>query len=318
MLALILVCIASFTLILPAKAQDLQSWLATLIKEANDQGISKATTDSYLSDFQPIKRVIELQNKQPESTKTFDQYLNSFLEKRTRVGRQKMQEHRVLLDEISKKYQVEPQYIVALWGLESSFGNYMGNTPTVAALATLAYQGRRRDYFRRELIEVLRIADQGHIDADNLKGSWAGAMGQCQFMPSSFKDLAVDYDGDGRRDIWTNRGDVFASIANYLSRSGWKKGQLWGRPALIPAEVDPRLVDKGVKMRLSQWRVFGVQKADGSALPRRPNLWASLIRADGDRGRTFVVYDNYHVFLRWNNSNFFALSAGLLANRLAE
>lgn len=300
-----------------AAAQTSADWLATLRTEVVGQGVSPETFDRFLNDFTPLKRVLELQNRQPEHTQTFDQYLRTVLDKRTATGRRLLAENRPLLDKISARYGVEPQYIVALWGIESSFGNYMGTTPTVAALATLAYGGRRKAYFRSELIEALRIADEGHVEAEDMQGSWAGAMGQCQFMPSSFRRLAVDYDGDGRRDIWSSRGDVFASIANYLAKNGWRRGQLWGREARIPASLPAYLVGSDVKMRLPRWQKLGVRKADGSDLPTQ-RMWGSLIRGDGDSGRSFLVYDNYHTFLRWNNSTFFALSAGMLADRLLD
>lgn len=206
--------------------QPFNEWLSELRQEAEDAGIRRATLNAALEGIQPLDEVIALDRNQPEYKFTQAQYLKRVVPPaRIQKARKLYNEHRELLQKISKHYGVQPQYIVALWGIESNFGSNMGNFNVVEALATLAYDGRRSRYFRGELIDALTIIDQGHITAADMRGSWAGAMGQCQFMPKSFLKFAVDYDGDGHKDIWSNEADVFASIANYLHTEGWKPGQ---------------------------------------------------------------------------------------------
>ncbi len=205
-------------------AQGFDTWLSAFKTKALQSGISKRTINAALSNLKPNGKVVDLDQKQPEKKLTKEEYLaNVISEQRIEKGRELMQENKALLDDISKKTGVEPEYIVALWGLESGYGANTGKFSIVSALATLAYEGRRRDFFESELISALLIIDEGHATMADLKGSWAGAMGQCQFMPSSYLAYAVDYDGDGRIDIWNNKADVFASIANYLSTVGWNK-----------------------------------------------------------------------------------------------
>lgn len=197
-------------------------WLMELKQDALKQGISEKTVEGAFASTNPIERVIELDRKQPESTMTLEDYLEKVVtETRIDEGRELAKEHRAMLVDISEKYSVEPEYIVALWGIETNYGNNTGGFSIIDALATLAYDGRRSDYFRGELMNALKIIDAGHIEAIDMDGSWAGAMGQCQFMPSSFLNFAVDQDGDGKRDIWYTHADIFASIANYLKSSGW-------------------------------------------------------------------------------------------------
>jgi len=201
---------------------EFQAWLGGVKKEAREQGISQKTIDDAFAAVSHDPRVIQLDRKQPETKLTLEEYLaKTVTEPRISQGRELLAENRSLLDEISAKYGVPPQYIIALWAIETSYGNNTGGFSIIESLATLAYDGRRSEYFRGELMKALKIIDQGHIAAYDMEGSWAGAMGQCQFMPSSFLAYAVDYDGDGKRDIWNTQADVFASIANYLHSSGW-------------------------------------------------------------------------------------------------
>ena len=218
-------------------AEDFNTWLDKLKTEAKRQGISQKTIDSSLIGIKPIPRVIELDRKQPEFTLTFAEYLKRVVsDRRIRIGKSKLKEHKELLRQISSKYGVQSRYIVALWGIETDFGRITGGFPVISSLATLAYDGRRSKFFRKELLLALKIVDGGHILAKDMVGSWAGAMGQNQFMPSSFHAYAVDYDKDGSKDIWKTLPDVFASIANYLSKSGWQADQTWGRPVRLPEE----------------------------------------------------------------------------------
>ncbi len=214
----------------PAFAQ----WKTSFHEKALNAGISQRLVDEALADIYVNERVISLDRKQPEHKLTKEEYLRNVInDARIQKGRRLFAENRALLDEISKKSGVEPEFIVALWGLETGYGENTGNFSVVNSLATLAYEGRRREFFENELLSALLIIDQGHISLGNMIGSWAGAMGQCQFMPSSFLAYAVDYDGDGRADIWKNRKDVFASIANYLYTVGWGKDAAAKEKALM-------------------------------------------------------------------------------------
>ena len=249
---------------------------------------------------------------------TIEQYLSRVVNaRRIKTGRARLQAHRGLLVRIGREFGVQPRFVVALWGIESNFGALTGNFPVIAALATLAHDGRRSSYFRKELFNALKILDDGHISVDAMTGSWAGAMGQSQFMPSSFLDYAVDYDGDGRRDIWTTEADALASIANYLSKFRWRDDITWGRKVRIPPGLDPVLVTLKQAKGLREWQALGVRREDGTDLPRR-NLGAALIRPDkeGD-GPTYLVYQNFRTLLKWNRSTFFATAVGHLADRLA-
>lgn len=292
------------------------TWLSGLRAEAEAKGIKAETLDAALKGLSPIPRVIELDRRQPEFTLTFDQYMARVVPaKRIAKARKKYRENKALLEKIGAKFGVQPRFIVAFWGIETDFGRVDGGFHVVQALATLAYDGRRSKYFRKELLNALTILDQGHIDADNMMGSWAGAMGQFQFMPSSFLNFAYDYDGDGRRDIWRNQGDAFASAANYLAKSGWRDDQTWGRPVKLPKGFDAALVDLKTVKHISEWQKLGVRRADGRDLPKR-DLRASIVMADEKEGPAFMVYDNYRVTLKWNRSLFFAVAVGTLAERI--
>lgn len=302
----------------PALAeQDFSAWLQDLRKEAAAKGISQATLDAALTGIQPIPRVIELDRKQPEFTLTFDEYMRRVVpEARVQKGRKRLAENRKLLEEVSRQYGVQPQFIVAFWGIETDFGRVTGGFKVVPALATLAHDGRRSAYFRKELFDALTILDGGHIKPDDMVGSWAGAMGQPQFMPSSFVRFAVDENGDGRKDIWNSKADVFASAANYLSRSGWHGDERWGRQVTLPKGFDLSLADEKIRKPVNDWAALGVTRANGAPLPKS-TLEASLIMPVKDKGPAFLVYNNYRVILKWNRSHFFALAVGRLADRIA-
>lgn len=291
-------------------------WLRDLQREAAEKGIGQATIDSALVGLKPIPRVIELDRRQPEFTLTFQQYMDRVVpQSRVEKGKQRLNENRALLERVSKKYGVQARFIVAFWGIETDFGRVTGGFPVIAALATLAHDGRRSSYFRKELMYALEIVDRGHIGAKEMMGSWAGAMGQAQFMPSSFKSFAVDGDGDGRIDLWTNKADVFASAANYLARSGWKSDETWGRPVKLPEGFDTTAVGAKVRKPITAWHAMGVRRLDGGDLPKR-DLKAAIVLGDGKTGPAFLVYDNYHTILKWNRSIFFAVAVGSLADRI--
>ena len=297
-------------------AEGFAGFLDGVRSEARARGLKEATISSALDGLAPIERVVELDRRQPEFTLTFDQYMRRVVSaQRVEKGRARLAEHRGILDRVARAYRVQPRFIVALWGIETDFGRVRGSFPIIAALATLAHDGRRSRYFRKELFNALTIIDQGHISARAMIGSWAGAMGQNQFMPSSFLRYAVDHDGDGRRDIWTNRADVFASTANYLREVGWRDDQTWGRPVRLPSGFDPELLGLKTRKGLAAWQDLGVRRADGTDLPGR-NLAASILRPSED-GPPFAVYDNYRAILKWNRSHLFAVAVGSLADRIA-
>ncbi len=301
-----------------APAEIFSDWLAGVRQEATKLGIAKETLDAALTGIQPIRRVIELDQNQPEFKLTFRQYLTRVVpERRVQIGKQKLRENRALLEEIALKYGVQARFIVAFWGVETDFGRITGGFPVVPALATLAHEGSRHRYFRTELLNALKILDGHHITVDKMVGSWAGAMGQCQFMPSSFLNFAVDHDGDGRKDIWTKKADVFASAANYLKRSGWNGNQTWGRQVTVPTDFDRKLANPKIKKSLSEWQAIGVRRADGSDLPTR-NLMAAVVFPEKKGGPAYLIYNNFHTIMKWNRSTYFAIAVGTLAERIGN
>ena len=305
-----------------AAEQPFDDWLADLRAEARESGISEGTLDAALSGAQPIPRVIELDRSQPEFTLTFDEYLERFVSPwRRKTAARMLVEHADILDEVASKYGVQKRYIVTFWGMETSFGKYLGSFNIPHSLATLAHDGRRSAYFRKELLNALRIIEDGHINASEMKGSWAGAMGQSQFMPSSFLNFAEDWNGDGRRDIWGTTEDVFASTANYLAKAGWRDDITWGREVRIPSDLviggkgATKLFEGKVRYPLSTWQKAGVRNTDGTDLPTR-DLSARLVMPEGVGGPAYLVYSNYESILRWNRSNYYALAIGILSDSL--
>lgn len=301
-----------------AQTTTFDAWLADFRAEARNEGISESTLNAALTGIKSLPRVIELDRKQPESKITFAQYKKNVIsQQRINRGRELMAQYAQDLKWVEQKYGVAPQYVVALWGVETSFGTNTGGFKVVDSLATLAWEGRRAAFFRGELLKALKIIDQGHISAANMKGSWAGAMGQNQFMPSSFFNFAVDADGDGKRDIWNTRLDVFASTANYLAKSGWSSGQRWGRAARVPANFPADMVGPKIIKPLSYWRQLGVTDINGNPLPSE-DMPASIVAPDGLGGETYVVYNNYQTIMKWNRSTYFATSVGLIADAIAR
>ncbi|HVA35079.1 MAG TPA: lytic murein transglycosylase [Stellaceae bacterium] len=285
-------------------------------RDALRQGISSATLDRAFAGVAYLPHVIELDRRQPETTLTFQEYIDRVVspERRER-GRELLTENRALLNAVSHKYGVPARFIVALWGIESDFGRLTGNFSEIGALATLAYDGRRSAFFRKELINALVVVQRMHVDPRKMTGSWAGAMGQSQFMPSSFLNYAVSWTGDGPPDIWTNKADVFASIANYLAHVGWRPDEGWGIAVSRPAALDPTLVGLGQRKTLAAWAALGFVQANGGALQGAPTA-ASLIEPGGDSGPALLVFDNFRVILRWNNSSYFATAVGYLADAI--
>lgn len=304
---------------LAAQAQTFESWLAAVRGEAAQQGISQSVIDSALSDLTPNHKVIDLDRKQPEKKISFRTYRQNVVNTaRIEKGREMMHRHASLLHAVESKYGVAPQYVVALWGIETNFGGNTGGFDIVRSLATLAWEGRRASFFKDELFKALKIIDKGHISRSDMKGSWAGAMGQNQFMPSSFWSYAEDYNADGRRDIWNTLPDVFASTANYLAESGWNMGDRWGREVHLPHGLSKDLVGFDTNKTVSDWRALGVTLPDRSALRGGNDMRAWLIAPDGLSGATYLVYENYRTIMKWNRSTYFATSVGLLADAIAE
>ena len=299
--------------------EDFDIWLREFAQEAVDKGLSVPTVEQALSGVRPIEQVLRLDRKQPESTITFDQYRqNVVTPTRVKKGKELYNKNRALLDRISNESGVPPQYIIALWGIETSYGENTGNFNVIPALATLAYDGRRSGYFKGELINALKILDQGHISLAQMKGSWAGAMGQNQFMPSSFLSYSADGDGDGKRDIWNSLPDVFASSARYLNEGGWRADQKWGREVSLPTSIPESFTGIENSRFVSEWKEMGVFLASGQPIPVTERTKAAIILPDGPDGPAFLVYDNYRVIMKWNKSLYFATSVGLLADRIAQ
>ncbi|MBI1872378.1 MAG: lytic murein transglycosylase [Acidobacteria bacterium] len=313
----------------PRVSPSFAEFLAGLREEARDKGITPETIERALGDIEPLPIVIERDRSQAEKVLTLDQYVQRRLTPRmVRTAREMAARHAPLLRRVSSRYGVPAGIIVATWGLESNFGRFSGVRPTIAALATLAFDERRALFFRGELFHALRIIDRGDIDLARMKGSWAGAMGQPQFMPSSYVEFAEDFDGDGRRDIWRSEADVFASIANYLRGHGWTTGERWGRRVSLPPSVAARVEDT-VPLRtgdceatrqmrgplpLSRWRELGVSLVDRRPLPNS-EMAASLVPA----GRwSFLAYPNYGALLGYDCAHAYALTLGLLADRIAN
>ena len=298
-----------------AAEQSFAQFIAGLRPEALARGISGATFDMAFRGVEPIPRVIELDRKQPESTMTMATYQQRVVtQKRIDQGRAKRREHAVLLDRISAAYGVEPEVIVAFWGVESSFGERQGTFSVIASLATLAWDGRRAAFFRKELLNALEIADRG-IRPFQMTGSWAGAMGQCQFMPSSYLAYARDGDGDGIADIWTNEADVFASAANYLVKANWKRGAGWGKAVFLPQGMNPKAQGE-TKRTADAWARLGLRAADGGALAP-PGVEARLIAPDGPGSDAWLVWGNWNAIMRWNRSSYFGVAIGRLADAMA-
>ena len=303
-------------------------WLDGVRGEAIARGLRPEVVDAALATVEePLPVVLERDRSQAETVLPLETYIGRQTGRaRVRIGRQMAARHRTVLTRIRKEYGVPPHVVVAIWGLESNFGRFSGVRPTVAALATLAWDPRRSTLFRRELFSALEILDRGDIELANMQGSWAGAMGQPQFMPSSYLKHAVDFDGDGRRDIWRSSADVFASIAHYLKGYGWQEGERWGREVTLSAEAARTVAsdvarradgcrarrDMTVALPLAEWQRIGVRRLGGGALPTA-DLAASLVSG---ASRHFLVYPNYDVLLDYNCAHAYALSVGLLGDHI--
>jgi membrane-bound lytic murein transglycosylase B len=297
-----------------AQADSFHSFLTDVRAQARKIGIRPATLDAAFAGVSPNQKVLDRDRHQPEFTITWARYRDLVItDKRITNGRQAFADNRALLRRVEQRYGVSPGVIAGIWGLESSFGTGTGDFRVVEALATLAWEGRRAGFFRAELIAALKILDHGDVAPGGMTGSYAGAMGQPQFMPSSYLRYAVDFDGHGRRDIWTSTPDVLGSIANYLAESGWRPNQAWGQQVTLPAGLDAPGRDS--KRPLSEWIKAGVRPvAGGWSAPA--DAAAGLIAPDGSGGETFVVFDNFAAIRRYNPSDFYAIAVGLIGDRI--
>ena len=307
--------------------QSFDEWLTALIDEARTRGYGDELVAQTLQGLQPLERVIQSDRSQAELNPGFERYLSTRLTTlMVRRGKEQKAEHRAVLARVEHQFGVQPRFLVAIWGLESRFGRNKGRVPVFQALATLAWEPRRASYFRGELFDALTMVQRGHIDAKTMTGSWAGAMGQTQFMPSSYLKYAVDFDGDDRRDIWDSTPDALASIASYLKGFGWNDTQTWGREVTVTAEVNeaidtaiPKRTEGCYAMRnmtvrrpLSDWKRLGVRRADGGPLPNAA-VTAGLVDVGS---RKFLVYPNYDAILAYNCAHYYALTVALISDRL--
>lgn len=298
-------------------ADGFAAFLAGVQAEARGMGIASATLSAAFNGVGFNARVIELDRNQPEFKLSFAQYRQKVIpQARIDAGRAAVARDGALLQAAAAKYGADPRVVAGIWGIESGFGQTTGKFRIVEALATLAYEGRRASYFRGELFKALRILDNGDIAAGKMTGSWAGAMGQPQFMPSSYLQYAVDFDGDGRRDIWSSRADVFGSIANYLGRNGWRAGEPWGQRIRLPANFQPAIAGRDAPRTLGQWQAIGVRRVDGSAFSRS-DVRGAVVIPDGPQGEAFMVYPNFAAIRRYNPSDYYALAVGLLGYALS-
>lgn len=296
--------------------QAFQRWVTGFRASALAAGIDAATLDAAFAEARYLPRVVELDRAQPEFTRPVWSYLDSAVSpQRVALGQERWLQHRADIDAAAARFGVAPAILVAIWGVESNYGSNFGSTPTIDALATLAFDGRREAWARGQLLAALRIIQGGDIERSRMVGSWAGAMGQTQFLPSVFLDSAVDADGDGRRDIWGSIADVMASTANVLARAGWQADQPWGVEVRLPPGFDAGRADVSVRQPAAQWASEGVQSVDGAPLPPLPE--ATVLLPAGAGGPAFLVGANFQALLRYNNATSYALAVGLLAQRLA-
>lgn len=299
-------------------SRDFDHWLAELKQEAVSEGVPATLVAEVLDGVTLREDVLKRDRSQPEFKLTLAAYLARIVsEQRVAKGRKMLAEHRSLLEEIAVRYNVQPRFLLAFWGIESDYGRVLGNFPVIQSLVTLAFDPRRGNYFRKELLLSLHILADDMAPLERLQGSWAGAIGGLQFMPSVYRQYAVDYDGDGISDIWRNPADMFSSGANYLNDSGWRFDQTWGREVALPDNLDSGMIGHKNNLTLAEWQKLGVRRLYGGRdLPKR-NMTASLIIPDSGSGRAFLVYDNFKIILRWNRSDFFAIAVGMLADRIA-
>ncbi|MAU44655.1 MAG: murein transglycosylase [Yangia sp.] len=301
--------------LLPQPNAGYDAWVASFRSRAASRGISAATLDTAFRNAGFLPGVVKRDRSQTEFTRTLEDYFAiAASDEKVSTGRRKLRQYGGLLQEIEGRYGVPPQIVTAVWGMESRYGERRGDIPVVSATSTLAYDGRRADFFESQLMAALRILQRGDTTASQLTGSWAGAMGHTQFIPTTYQDYAVDFRGDGRRDIWSeDPTDGLASTANYLSRSGWRRGEPWGLEVSLPAGFSAGQTGRGVRRSSSEWAAMGVRAAGGGSLPGGTG---SILALSGVSGPAFLVFRNYNVILRYNNAEKYGLGVGHLSDRL--
>jgi membrane-bound lytic murein transglycosylase B len=307
---LMVVCVAQ------AK-QPWSDWVGEIKSEAIAKGIRAETVDSVFSRIsQPSPRVLKLDRTQPERRITFLKYRNTRAGAyRIKMGQRMYKKYKPVLDEISQKYGVSPCFILSFWGLETSYGNFMGKFPVIQSLSTLAYDSRRSEFFRKQLFFALQMIDEGHVSYDDLKGEWAGASGHPQFLPSSWYNYAVDHDDDGKRDIWKTKEDAFASIANYLIGHNWKTGEPWAITVMLPKGFDRALIDDKTKLTVAEWKGMGLRLTRDEYWPNS-DLKARVVFPDG--GPAMLAFNNFDTIMKWNRSTYYAGTVGYMAEKICQ
>ncbi|GAA6183454.1 lytic murein transglycosylase [Aliiglaciecola sp. NS0011-25] len=296
--------------------QVFSACISDIQQKAETAGIDKTVISYALDDVKQIDKVLEYDRNQPEFVQTFPTYLNKRVTQwRIDKGREMLRKHKDLLNQLTQEYGVPAHYLISFWGLETNFGSYKGKMPIIDSLATLACDERRSRFFTQELLTALKLMQRENLKKDKMLGSWAGAMGHTQFMPSAYINYAVDGDNDGLVDLWDSEPDALSSAANFLNKLGWKKGFIWGREVNLPANFDYSHAGKDSRKQLTQWSEFGVRKVNDDKIPKS-EIDASLILPTGAKGPAFLVYSNFDVIMRWNNSESYALAVGYLADRI--
>jgi membrane-bound lytic murein transglycosylase B len=298
-------------------ASDWNNWLSEVKQEARERGIRQSViNEAFANVHEPSKTVKNLSKSQPEQRLSYTKYRSSRVDNyRVIMGRKRYKENQTWLNDIGHRYGVDPCFMVSFWGMETSYGGYMGNFPVIQALSTLAYDSKRQDFFRNELFLALKILNDGHVPLAKFKGEWAGASGHPQFLPSSWVKYAVDYDGDGKKDIWSSKQDALASIANYMKQNGWQTNQPWAIFVKLPKNFNMSLEGKATVKPVSEWDALGIRTTKGEHLPFQ-NLSASVIQPYG--GPTFLAFPNYKMILKYNNSIYYAGSIGYLADKICQ
>lgn len=307
----------SLSLSATAQQDNFQQCLEGLQQTARQQQLSKQVVDEVLGSLRQQKRVLELDRSQPEFTQTFADYLNKRITKqRIAKARQLYAKHGDFLAQLTRQYGVPGQYLIAFWGLETNFGSYLGKMPTLDVLATLACDQRRSEFFSRELITALKLLEREQLTPEQMHGSWAGAMGHTQFMPSAYMQYAVDGDNDGKIDLWNSHQDALASAAHFLKNLGWQTTERWGREVMLPKDFAYTNTGLKQKQPLTAWRALGVKRNDGGPLPAL-NMRGAILVPMGHSGPAFIAYHNFSVIMRWNYSESYAIAVGHLADRIA-
>ncbi|WOT03814.1 lytic murein transglycosylase [Shewanella youngdeokensis] len=308
--------LASSTALASVASADWPTCVANLQQQAKVEGLSQSTIDNTLAQVKYVPRVIELDNKQPEFSSTFENYFTKRVtDWRVQQGRKLYQEHKQLLQSLAKQYGVPPQYLLAFWGLETNFGSYKGKMSVLNSLATLACDPRRSKYFTTELMQALKLKERYGFEEKQMVGSWAGAMGHTQFMPSAYAKYAIDGDGDGKADLWNSTTDALTSAANFLQNLGWQREERWGREVTLPADFSYQYMGRSQAQPLTTWAELGLRQANGNRLST-PDMQAALYVPSGHTGPAFLGYDNFNVIMKWNRSTFYAIAVGHLADRI--